>query len=306
MIPWKRNFLAKALALVGAIVLWAFVMSEQNPMVEVEYHVPVHLVNTQSAQIVENAPNDILVTLRGPRNLILHLDQHTLIATINMNSVGFGEESVPIHFEAPNGVSLIKQNPGIAELYIDSYAVKEFPLTVKRTGEQPRGFGVKTINIVPKNITVTGAKGHIEKIAKAEVEVKMDNRRDDFKEEENVVLLDKDGNTVSDVNVTPKVANVEVVVDKDVFDKRVPVVIGFRGEPAEGYKVGKYQISPSTVTILGKQKQVRAIEKLTVEPIDVSGAADTIKTTEDLLIPEGVKVDVQKVEITIPIVKNDK
>lgn len=306
MIPWKRNFLAKALALVGAIVLWAFVMSEQNPMVEVEYHVPVHLVNTQTTQIVKNAPKDIVVTLRGPRNIILHLDQHTLVATINMSEVGFGEESLPIHFEPPNGLSLIKQEPGIANLFIDSYAVKELPLEVNPVGEQPYGFGVKEANIVPKYVTVTGAKGNIDKIAKAIVNVKMDNRRDDFKEEGVVSLVDKDGNNIDDVSVAPKVANVEVIVDKDVFDKRVPVVVGFRGEVAEGYKLGKVQIKPGTITIVGKQNQVKDIDKVTVDLIDISGATDTIKTKGEILLPEGIKSDTKEVEIVIQVVPNDK
>ena len=41
----QDNWVAKVLSLLGAILLWFFVMKEQNPIVDASYTVQVHVQN---------------------------------------------------------------------------------------------------------------------------------------------------------------------------------------------------------------------------------------------------------------------
>lgn len=303
MIPWKRNFLAKALSLIAAIVLWAFVMSEQNPIVEVQYMVPVHLVNTQAEQIIEDAPHDIKVVLRGQRNTILHLDQNTLVATVNMKHVGFGKESVPIHFEAPNGLTLVKQEPSIANVLVDSYDERKIPLTVKPVGTQSKGFGLEAIKVAPEYIVASGASARLKKVASAVMSVKIDGVRDDFKSEEPITLYNAQGEEITGLNILPTMGEVDIKVDKDVYDKNLFINPVIEGMVADGYEIGQVKVEPKSITVLGKQKDVQELTSLVCEPIDISDATGTIKQKVAVILPDGIISDQKEVEVIIPVNK---
>lgn len=62
------------------------------------------------------------------------------------------------------------------------------------------------------------------------------------------------------------------------FDNRltrqVPVQPRVVGNFAQGYQIGKILVEPSTITIVGPQGHVQAVEAAITDPIDVSGAMD--------------------------------
>ena len=66
MIHLKRNWPAKLLSLLAAIVMWFFIMRDQNPVMEVTYTVPVQVQNLDSHYIIEDAPDVARIVLSGP------------------------------------------------------------------------------------------------------------------------------------------------------------------------------------------------------------------------------------------------
>lgn len=63
MIHLKRNWPAKLLSLLAAIVMWFFIMRDQNPVMEVTYIIPVQVQNLNSGYIIEDAPDVVRVVL---------------------------------------------------------------------------------------------------------------------------------------------------------------------------------------------------------------------------------------------------
>ena len=83
MIHLKRNWPAKILSLLAAIVMWFFIMRDQNPVMEVSYTVPVQVQNLAANYIIEDAPQYVRVTLSGPRDTIINLKSENLKAYID-------------------------------------------------------------------------------------------------------------------------------------------------------------------------------------------------------------------------------
>ena len=73
MIHLKRNWPAKILSLLVAIVMWFFFMRDQNPVMEVSYVVPVQVQNLAANYIVEDAPPSVPVGVGGPRDTMINL-----------------------------------------------------------------------------------------------------------------------------------------------------------------------------------------------------------------------------------------
>ena len=98
MIHLKRNWPAKILSLLAAIVMWFFIMRDQNPVMEVSYTVPVQVQNLAANYIIEDAPQYVRVTLSGPRDTIINLKSENLKAYIDASGVSTGQNNVTIHF----------------------------------------------------------------------------------------------------------------------------------------------------------------------------------------------------------------
>ena len=45
ILSWKKNWGIKILCLISAIIVWLYVMRDQNPVIEVAYTVPVQVQN---------------------------------------------------------------------------------------------------------------------------------------------------------------------------------------------------------------------------------------------------------------------
>ena len=176
----QGHWMAKILSLLGAILLWFFVMKEQNPIVDINYTVPVQMQNLNSQYVVENIPSEVHIHLRGPRNSILAINQSTLKAYMDMGDVAPGQQNVQIQFTPPSGVSLISMTPDTVNVNVDEYTLREVPVEVQQLGKVPEDVAIKAINTVPKVVTVSGAKQEVDSVAHVVLRVKMNDRRADF------------------------------------------------------------------------------------------------------------------------------
>ena len=62
-------------------------------------------------------------------------------------------------------------------------------------------------------------------------------------------------------------------------NKQVPVVPEFEGEPAPGFVIGRTQVDPPTVDVVGPQSAIARVTQATTEPVPVTGARAAVKDT---------------------------
>lgn len=296
MIPWKRNAAEKILSGIAAVILWVFVMTEQNPVIEVSYRVPVHLVNMDTTQIVENKPETVKVTLRGPRNTILQMDQSVLEATINMKDVGIGEESLPISFQPPSGLSLVGEEPSVAKLYVDEYAIREVALGYETSGKLAKEHSLKGAKITPAKIALSGAKRRVDAVAKAYVPVRLEGQKADFTVQHDIVAVNAKNEVVQGIAITPVQGAVDVVVAHDTFEKTVPVVIHVKGRLA-GQVALDMTTSPLTVTIRGGEEALANTMSILTEPVEMQDLQNGTVRQVKLVFPEGITSNIDSVAI---------
>ncbi len=69
--------------------------------------------------------------------------------------------------------------------------------------------------------------------------------------------------------------SVTVTVER-IARKRVPIVAMLVGIPAPGYKVGEVKSKPSSIEVVGAESEVKAVHEVQTEPVDVSGAKESL------------------------------
>lgn len=301
MIHWRRNIVAKIIALIAAIFLWFFVMNEQNPIMELNVTVPVETVGLNPNYIVQETPSSVRVTLRGARNTIIRLDHVGLKATLDLSGVTVGKQIVPIKFTPPNGMTMASMDPINATIDVDAYEVKELPLEMRSGGKLPEIMGIKNVSIVPTTVTVSGAKTRVDAVTHAYVRVKLDDRSANFTSRGAVELTDAVGNEITDVTVTPNQGDVAISLERVRFDKSVNINVPTVGTPSAGFRVKAIDLQPKQVTISGKQNEVQALNSVDTESVSLDGVVGNI--SRELKIPpvNGVTVAPSSVRVIIEI-----
>jgi YbbR domain-containing protein len=66
-----------------------------------------------------------------------------------------------------------------------------------------------------------------------------------------------------------------------IRDKKVPVEIVLRGEPAEGYTLAGYDIAPQKVVVEGAESEIKDVSQVLTEPVDIEG----IRESFTLIVP---------------------
>lgn len=132
-------------------------------------------------------------------------------------------------------------------------------------------------------------------------------------------VINKVGRNRMSIKISGLPSTVSLVVDpEDIFvevDKSLlvskQIAIELRGEPQKGFKTGVPVVNPADIQIDGPQKLVNEIHSVNVL-VDVSSLENNFTTKEKVRILDskgneisGLKTDVDSVEITVPVAKNN-
>jgi YbbR domain-containing protein len=82
--------------------------------------------------------------------------------------------------------------------------------------------------------------------------------------------------------------------------KAVPVVPTIVGEPRFGYSLLGVQVNPATVSIRGDPRILETVQRVTTEPINLSGATRDITQDVPVVTPPGIEVGT-RVRVSIQI-----
>lgn len=299
---WLReNWIAKVLALIAAIIMWFFVMKEQNPIVEVSYTVPVRVQNLNSQYILEGAPQEAKIVLRGPRNTILALNQHNMHAFIDAAELSPGTQDVDVTFNPPSGTVLESISPESAKITIDEYVVKEFSVEIRPTGTLPNDYSLKGAEIVPKVVAVSGAKSLVNSVAHVYLPVNMDNQNKDFTAEAALEVVNNQGETIDNVTITPHQGAVKVQLARTRYNKTVPVRANLMGEVAPGFEIKQVTVQPAQIVVFGGENEVNSTTGVTTSVIDISGLNKNLDGVFDVVMPTGVTSNITKIKVHLEV-----
>lgn len=214
MIHLKRNWPAKILSLLAAIVMWFFIMRDQNPVMEVSYTVPVQVQNLAANYIIEDAPQYVRVTLSGPRDTIINL-KSVMAATrvvMKVNVAGQTKNfSAVADLEAwDNAGNVLDVNisptQGQAQYELNLLRKdKAVPISAITVGQVADGYEVKGITIKPVQVTITGREEMVDSVSDLKTEsIDISNATAPIDGTYNIVIPD---------GLTSKMTTVHVTVD---------------------------------------------------------------------------------------------
>ena len=161
----QKNWLLKAISLCLAIMLWYFVVGEDQ--VDITIQVPIEVINLPSSLTISNQyKKNIEVTVRGPRSMVQDLKNRNISRPVDLSDVKPGtivvkndENSIPF----PKGIVVLRLQPANITLLLDQLMQKTFPIEPITEGKLAKGYELEKLYLDPDQLVISGPKNIIDK-----------------------------------------------------------------------------------------------------------------------------------------------
>ncbi len=160
-----ENWLLKAISICLAIMLWYFVVGEDQ--LDITIQVPIEVINIPRDLTISNQfKKEIEVSVRGPRSMVLDLKNRDISRPVNLSNAKPGtivikndEDSISF----PKGISVQRLQPKNITLLLDQLIQKNFPIDPVTQGEPARGYVLQKLYLDPDHLAISGPKNILER-----------------------------------------------------------------------------------------------------------------------------------------------
>lgn len=299
----KKNLTAKILALIMAVVLWVYVMNEQNPFIDTNVEVPLEVKNLSTSLSATDMPEQIRVKVRGPRSTIMMLPTEDVKAYIDVKGLSEGKNIVKVHVTVPTGLEVVEINPDKVTLRLETLVSKQVPLGVQVSGTPPKGIVFERAVPNVEKVTLHGPKNLLDTVTQAFVQVNVSEKNNDFFVKLPISPVNQNGKVVEGVHANPDFAEVKVSLTQSVVKKSVDVKVNLAGELTKGVELKQITSNPSKVEVSGSEALVEKMDAVFTEPISVTNIEKDTDIEVKLQTKEGITVDKKTVKVHISVSK---
>ncbi|MGM9529703.1 MAG: YbbR-like domain-containing protein [Phascolarctobacterium sp.] len=296
----KENLIARVVCLLIACGLWVYVMTDQNPIVERNVEVRLQQMNLPSNMMVFNAPNKVMVKVRGTRTKVSDNLENRITASLNLKSVTEGQQTVPVKVSFASG-DVVQVIPSEVSVYVDTVSEKKVPVITRIVGAVSNDLTIGHSTITPAQVTLRGATHRIDKVNKVVAPIDVTDHSGDFQAESELVAVSDDGYDIPNMKIIPERVMVHATMVSQMLSVDIPVKLVVSGELPKGVTVTKTEILPEKVRITAPPSLLKELKAINTKPVDVSKLVGSTAVAAELDLPEKVLPEVRTVQIRLSV-----
>lgn len=167
----KSDWPLKLLALVCAVMLWFYAEAEKNPLMDMQFDIPVQYVNQSDEYVVDSPLSTVRVTVKGKEVELSGLRSDDFTAIVDLSDAQVGTHDYKIEVESSAAVERFTWQPVKTSLQVDRKASREVPVRVRTTGTPGETVQISSTEVLPNNIVITGLESRLAEIADIETEI---------------------------------------------------------------------------------------------------------------------------------------
>lgn len=298
---FRKNLPVKILALIASIIMWGYVMNEENPSVNGRYTVPVEIVNAPEGYDVNMGVREVTLKVRAPRSLMAAAHESDFKAVIDLSGDTEGEYDEKIRTVIPQGFELLGMSDDTVHVTMEALIAHGVPVDIVVNGKAAQGMELGEIKPAQQYVNVYGPRHLVDSIVKASGKIKLADNNSDFTMRVKLTAVTADGENINNLAVLPGELDVTVQLVPGEGKKIVPVKPTVSGILPEGYVLGEITVQPNQVELAGANKTLADIKNVETIPISLHGVTSTLDKDVELSLPEGIASTVKKVTLHIVI-----
>ena len=293
--------MARIICLLMACGLWVYVMTDQNPIIERNVEVRLQQTNLPQNMMVFNAPDKILVKVRGSRAKLSADNLSTEIsASINLKNVTEGQQSLPITVTYAGG-EVVSVTPKEISVYVDTVSEKKVPVTTRIVGAVNGDMTIGSSTITPSEVTLRGATHRIDKVNRVVAPIDISNHTGTFQTESELVAVSDDGYDIPNMRIIPERVMVQANMVSQMHSLDIPVKLVMSGTLPDGVVVTKTEIVPENIRVTAPPSVLKELKDVKTKPVDVSKLNGSTVVAAELDLPEKVIPERRTVQIKISV-----
>jgi YbbR domain-containing protein len=302
----QYNLPAKIIAIVVAVILWLFVMNDQNPSISGSFTVPVTVMNAPDGYKISYAEDKVKIKVRGPRSLFVNADTDEFKAYIDLDGVSDGKQAVKVQTILPQGLELVSTSSDTIDVMLDRIVQHRMPVDLIVTGAPVPGSTVAKVVKSVQYVTIEGPESAIANVARVIGYVGVSGNATDFSLEVPLSAVNSDGKAVDGVRVIPSSVKASVQLARGLTKKIVTIKPIFSGDLPDGFLVGNVRVDPSKIEIAGEASLIEGIDTINTENISLAKMKKNTKKVVKLDLPEGITVTNRDVSVSVEISEKKK
>ncbi len=317
----KSKLITVLLSLLAAFSLWLYVITVVSPDSEASFDVYVQIENESSLEaigLMRNPDQKPVVHLRlsGNRSDLIKLSNENITVKVDAGKIQEYDPNQPVQLNYSisypgnvpnNAITVVSRNPDYVELDLWQYSEKNVPLEPQYVGTREDGYSISSAEFGLPQVRICGPKEVVDKITAAKVEIDLTGVTQSISKEMEFKLCDAEGNAVADKHIRTKELGDKKLVQVDLVvqrEKEIPVVVNVQtggGITGENYDI---TYSHTTIRVSGSEENLAKLEKLELDPIDLSQQLEDTQTYERAVeLPIGIEnvTAVETITVTVTL-----
>lgn len=308
-----NRWFIKGLALLLAILLYSTVPNSSkltdvnvpgDQTTDTIADIPVKAYFDTENLVVSGIPNSVKVQVQGPR---IHVQsaksQRNFEVYVDLTKAKIGTQTVKLQVRNLSDKLKATITPAYVKVSVQEKVSKKFRVGAEyNQGLISAGYTAGTPIIDPGEVTITGAKDVIDRIAYVKATLNLGQSVfETFTQDAAIKVLDRDFNKL---NVSVEPATVKVTLPIKHTSKTVSIDVVKKGTAPSGVKIDSIELDTKEATISGTESVLKDTQNVRVE-VDVSKITGDTTLTLPVIIPDGIsKVTPEQVKATIKVNKN--
>lgn len=286
----KSNKLNLIIALITAIVLWAYVLVDVNQSsTETVRGVPITLVNEQTLAaddlvILSMDYSKVNINYSCQRQALSKIKDADFTVTADVEGLKVGENKVKLNVNHPDDVSIENLSVQKITIVVDELVSAEKPINPTLENQEDDESEPSIVQISDEKITVKGAKSLVEKVTSVRAALDASKVADEMKSlTVSLIPVDENGEAVEGVKLSKSNVSITAVMLKK---KTVSLDVPISG--AEHTAFERSVSVPKTITIKGREDVLSSIKSISCGEIDLSDVYEDTNIKIDPILPSGV------------------
>ena len=298
----KKNMTAKILAVIFAIILWIFVMNEQNPPIEMFFQAPLEVRNLSGSLVANDTPDYVRVKIRGPRSVVAGMSQQDIKAYVDLKGLTEGENIVKVHTSVPANLEVVEVVPDKLAVNLDTLVSRQLPVEVRTTGTPAPGSNLRQAAPSLTTVRVDGPRHLMDALERVVAYVDISGKKDNFTVEVQLAAINAEGKSIEKLTINPRRANVSVALtgaSKKVVDIKTIIV----NETPKNVLIRRITTAPERVEIYGDANLVDKVDAVFTDPISMTNIDKATDIEVKLQLKEGITAKNNTVTVHIEVEK---
>lgn len=289
------KLLYAALAIVIAIGLWFYVATVENRDSSMEITgVPITFLNEDvlyenGLMIAEGRNQTATLSVVGPRTTLARLDREkeNISLTIDVGRVTTpGQQRMAYTLTLPaayrNSVQVTNRSPNNVDFTVSRWVSQEKPVYSQFDGTLAEGYLRDEITVRPETIEITGVESQVSLVDHVLVTVPGEELSSPFTDELPFILIGKDGEELTALDVECSVETVLVTMPV-IRTADVPLTVALvYGGGVTSEKNVTVDIEPKTITVSGADELLTPLKEIILGEVTLADVAGASRFTMDI------------------------